>query len=188
MRYYICLYCCVIYPRGCHSKHEGSAPCMLLCDLPEGVPLLARGKYTMHTIAWLTRGGAIASTRGVHYAYLTMIIILDDFCCADSRRYARSTVIREFWAITLVVTWRHHTVGPMINIFDIYIIQTYHPYLEYFTYDIVHLCSLLSHLESPLSLGVLLESKVGGYPSDEITCWRLMPVVYIFSGRLRDAY
>jgi len=36
------------------------------------------------------------------------------------------------------------------------------------------------HLESPLGLGVRLESKVGGFPSDEITCWRLTPVVYIF--------
>ena len=37
-------------------------------------------------------------------------------------------------------------------------------------------------LVSPLVLGVRLESKVGGYPSDEITCWRLTPVVYIFLG------
>ena len=34
----------------------------------------------------------------------------------------------------------------------------------------------------PLGLGVLLESKVGRYPSDEITCWRLTPVFYIFLG------
>ena len=37
-----------------------------------------------------------------------------------------------------------------------------------------------SYLESPLGLGVRLESKVGGFPSDEITCLRLTPVVYIF--------
>ena len=34
---------------------------------------------------------------------------------------------------------------------------------------------------SQLGLGVRLESKVGGYPSDEITCWRLTPVVIFFS-------
>ena len=34
---------------------------------------------------------------------------------------------------------------------------------------------------SPLGLGVRLESKVGGYLSDEITCWRLTPVVIYFS-------
>ena len=34
---------------------------------------------------------------------------------------------------------------------------------------------------SPLGLGIHLESKVGGYPSDEIACWRLTPVVLYFS-------
>jgi hypothetical protein len=50
--------------------------------------------------------------------------------------------------------------------------------------DVVFIYSFIYHyffyLESPLGLGVRLESKVGGYPSDEITCWRLTPVVYIF--------
>ena len=41
------------------------------------------------------------------------------------------------------------------------------PYYVYFILDLV----------SPLGLGVRLESKVGGYPSDEITCWRLTLVV-----------
>ena len=45
------------------------------------------------------------------------------------------------------------------------------PYYVYFMLDLV----------SPLGLGVRLESKVGGYPSDEITCWHLTPVVIYFS-------
>ena len=40
---------------------------------------------------------------------------------------------------------------------------------------------IILDLVSPLGLGVCLESKVGGYPSDEITCWRLTPVdIYFF--------
>jgi hypothetical protein len=52
------------------------------------------------------------------------------------------------------------------------------PYYDYYMLDLV----------SPLGLGVRLESKVGGYPSDEITCWRLTPVVYIFLGYPRGSY
>ena len=47
--------------------------------------------------------------------------------------------------------------------------------------DLIMIIFLLD-MVSPLGLGVRLESKVGGYPSDEITCWRLTPVVYIFLG------
>ena len=46
----------------------------------------------------------------------------------------------------------------------------------YVIYYYVYVYYLLD-LVSPLGLGVRLESKVGGYPSDEITCWRLTPVV-----------
>jgi hypothetical protein len=52
------------------------------------------------------------------------------------------------------------------------------PYYDFYMLDLV----------SPLGLGVRLESKVGGYPSDEITCWRLTPVVYIFLGCPRGIY
>ena len=52
------------------------------------------------------------------------------------------------------------------------------PYYDFYMFDLV----------SPLGLGVRLESKVGGYPSDEITCWRLTPVVYIFLGCPRGIY
>ena len=40
---------------------------------------------------------------------------------------------------------------------------------------------IILDLVSPLGLGVCLESKVGGYLSDEITCWRLTPIVIFFS-------
>ena len=46
---------------------------------------------------------------------------------------------------------------------------------------------IILDLVSPLSLGVRLESKAGGYPSDEITCWRLTPVDIYFS-RLSEGH
>jgi hypothetical protein len=42
-------------------------------------------------------------------------------------------------AMTLIVTWRHHAVGPMIVSDDTLMIQTYHSNLDYFrlmTYSI----------------------------------------------------
>jgi hypothetical protein len=73
------------------------------------------------------------------------------------------------------------TDGPHDLDFDILLYVDISPILSAFHWTCLLMFISASHLESPLGLGVRLESKVGGSPSDEITCWRLTPVVIYFS-------